>query len=380
MISALDHLESAVLAHLGLPDARSVGPLAARVKALSDAFTKERDELPADYLADPGRRAAYVGCFLLLNAAKAMHALAAAFETLSLPPNRPLAILDLGSGPGSVTLAASLILAERFPDAAVRFTAVEQNADILSDARALFDRVAPKNHGLETIRAQIDPTNPGTAIGMNRFDLICAANLLNEFDDAATALVFTRALLADHLEREGRLLIIDPALRKTTRPLMALRDTLTGEGMKVIAPCLHQKSCPMLAANERDWCHFYCEWKRPPLIARIDALTGLDHRFLKMAYLILTRDPRPETRDRGHHNTLHRVVSSPIRSKGKIELVLCGSNGELRRVRRLDRDASETNAAFDRVRRGDIVALETNTTRIASNDTVAIAQAWTPPI
>ena len=130
----------------------------------------------------------------------------------------------------------------------------------------------------------------------------------------------------------------------------------------------------MLAESARDWCHFYIEWQRPRLIEMIDHATGLDHRYLKVAYMILEAPlPRGEGLGEGDRTTptlalppqgggkdLYRVVSSLLSSKGKIELVLCGGNGEMHRIRRLDKNASSSNEDFGNVQRGDIVRFTEN--------------------
>lgn len=56
------------------------------------------------------------------------------------------------------------------------------------------------------------------------------------------------------------------------------------------------------------------------------------------------------------HSTNHwRIVSSPIISNGKKELVLCGNSGSLPKLTRLDRDKTDQNKNFDQIRRGDMI-------------------------
>lgn len=76
---------------------------------------------------------------------------------------------------------------------------------------------------------------------------------------------------------------------------------------------------------------------------------------------------------------LWRVVSSPLVSKGKRELWLCGENGELRKVRRTDRDATAENADFDRAVRGDVVQCAA-IDRIRKEDAFLLAFRWAQPL
>ena len=51
-----------------------------------------------------------------------------------------------------------------------------------------------------------------------------------------------------------------------------------------------------------------------------------------------------------------RVVSHPLKPKGKLECFGCGDDGRIR-VRRLSRERSDSNRPFERARRGDVLLL-----------------------
>jgi ribosomal protein RSM22 (predicted rRNA methylase) len=360
---------------------------------LSDSFTRGRAELQKGYFADKLHRDAYVAGFVLTNAAKVAHCLAQHLDLL--PGEGPLTILDVGCGPGTAILAASEFLARHRPGQEVRFVGVEANRDILNVARELSKDVFPRQHRAEWVAGDIE--NLSSLVGEKRFDVAIAANALNETPAPAR-------VCRGVLEKSDALIVIDPALKETARGLMALRDHLIENGdVRVVAPCLHQKPCPMLRANDRDWCHFYIEWDRLELAEAMDRATGLDHRYLKLAYMAFVRHGATichseggtteeslafcKTKSKGSFTTFrmtnkkpYRVVSSPLHSKGKTELVLCGEDGELRRVRRLDKDASESNADVDRVKRGDIVALknEASTERVGASDQFQLLKRFNP--
>jgi hypothetical protein len=59
----------------------------------------------------------------------------------------------------------------------------------------------------------------------------------------------------------------------------------------------------------------------------------------------------PASRDR------FRVVSDPLREKGRLRIYGCGTAGR-HPIVRLDRQASTANAAFDEIVRGDVVDLD----------------------
>jgi ribosomal protein RSM22 (predicted rRNA methylase) len=136
--------------------------------------------------------------------------------------------------------------------------------------------------------------------------------------------------------------------------LMALRDHLVESGeFTVLAPCLHDQRCPMLAATLQDWCHFYVEWREPAFLQNLDRMVKNDNRFVKVAYLLLAHSKAYADKRKA---SIYRVVSNRMATRGKTEVVLCGEGGRMN-VTRLDRDRTVVNIGIDDVRRGDLVEL-----------------------
>jgi len=173
-----------------------------------------------------------------------------------------------------------------------------------------------------------------------RFDLIVAAHLLNELPldaDARARLVlgWCRELLAEG----GACVVVEPALRETSRALLEVRDRLVAAGLFVVAPCLWQGPCPALA-RPRDWCH------------ASGAVLEAGRSRVDFSYLVLRARGEAE-RD----PALYRVVSDRLRDKGRLRVWGCGPAGRHELVR-LDRDCSDTSAAFDEVERGDVIEVD----------------------
>jgi len=205
--------------------------------------------------------------------------------------------------------------------------------------------------GPDTVRADLASELP--AVG-GRFDLVVAAHLLNELyvDRPAVeridlrsrrVLAWAGALLAGG----GRLIILEPALRQTSRELLAVRDQLLAAGLRVVAPCLWTGPCPALA-RERDWCH--------------DAAPVAHGARVDYAYLVL-RAGAPgaigaDDRAVGGagDQALFRIVSDPMVEKGRLRLFGCGPAGRHPLVR-LDRHTSSSNAPFDTLHRGGLARL-----------------------
>ena len=314
------------------------------VDVVSTAFTEEREEMAKDYFNRKEFRSAYLLYFTLINAAKVWKCLEEAKPFLK---SGPIKILDLGCGPATASLACSAFFADR----PIEIFGLEQNGRIMRDGFALWNRMAPpQNHRFTIKNINLYPKSLNAVLRDKRFNLTIAANFLSELPNQ-TQQELSRTLL----EHSEVVTIIEPALQRVTRDLMGLRDRLLEKKEAfVVAPCLHQRRCPMLAENPRDWCHFYLDWKCPLLIRQVDSVIGNKHDYLKMAYMILQslslRTPRnPLSED------FWRSVSSPLLSKGKKELILCGACGKLRKIERLKRDRTEANDAFDDIKRGDII-------------------------
>ena len=323
------------------------------VEELSDSFTRDRGERHKNYLNKKEARSAYLLYFTLTNFAKTYFLLD---KILPFLPQGGLKILDLGCGPGTGALA----LSSYFQNSPLEILSVDQNKNILKDAYHLFNQWRKPNHHLQLVCEDFHPKNLSFILKNKKFDLILAVNVFNEFKSLAEQNQLATQL-QNHLTPEGILLLIDPALQKTTRPLMELRDQLLAkQKYRVLAPCLHQANCPMLAFNKRDWCHFYIDWKCPKIIREFDRELRNKHDYLKMAYLVLKNGltPAPSISHQGggiKEWGIWRVVSSPLVSNGKVEFNLCGGKGELKKIRRLNKHRSPQNKDFDRMKRGDLV-------------------------
>lgn len=336
------------------------------VRKLNELFTRDRAYLPKNYLNQKELRSGYILYFLPVNALKIAALLGQMRLYLPNPP--PFTILDIGSGSGTAVLGVFLWLERHLAGLSaplqLRWILVDQNRQALRDACQIYHQAFEElrrrfphveiNSRVETIVTDLE--QPFTNRLRLEANLILAVNVIGELAHRKRLSIIER-LVRGSLKAGGRLLVVEPALQRTTRELMQLHDLLLARRTtSVVAPCLHQAACPMLAANKRDWCHTTIEWERPPWIERFDRLVGIRKDYLKCSYLALGRPGEAPT----YPNSSWRVVSGQLSSRGKSELLLCGPGGlpNLLRVTRLDRDRSETNCLFDELRRGDLVQME----------------------
>jgi ribosomal protein RSM22 (predicted rRNA methylase) len=285
-----------------------------------------------DYLARPELRQEYESEI----APRTEEALRRILARVLIP--RPRRVLDLGAGTGAVGRVIRDVFRE------VTLVAV--------------DRVAGPGILVADVGRAVRPSGV-----TGQFDLIVAAHLLNELGtrldvDGRAALV--AGWCRELLEPEGRCILIEPALRETSRDLLGVRDRLLATGLSVLAPCLFHAACPALS-RERDWCHDSAE-------VLVAGRSRVDFSYLVLGHARPHLDP-----------TRYWVVSDPLKDKGRLRLFVCGPSGR-HALMRLDRDRTAANQAFDQARRGDVLIVPeslvlADDTRIGSQTVLALEPA-----
>lgn len=316
---------------LSPPELREVGQA---VKRLSHGLTRERQLAGQKYMDDPALLGAYLLFYWPVSYAQAR-------RLFSELPARPRSVLDLGSGPGPVGFAAL--------DAGARdVTCADRSKPALQLATALASEAG---EGLATREwAPERPLPDGT------FDVISMGHVLNELFGAHQAPALDRratlvAQAAGKLTKGGSLVVMEPALRDTTRALLGVRDRLVAQGFAVRAPCLFRGPCPALV-KETDWCHAERAWNPPPLVEAVARAAGLHKEALKMAYLVLA--PKGEAWPDPPGGRLFRVVSEPLEGKGRARYMGCGPEGRVGLALQ-EKHRGPGNEGFFALQRGDLV-------------------------
>jgi len=284
--------------------------------AIHQGLVGARELVGTPYLADPQLRREYERDIAPRTRGALAKVLAEAFPADAASPSRAL---DLGAGTG----AAGEALRAYFGG----------DLEVVS-----VDRVAAPG----VVTADLAAALPAVE---GRFDLIVAAHLLGELylDRNFEACIDARAHRVSAwaealLAPAGTLILVEPALRETSRALLAVRDQLLAlSDLEIVAPCFWTGACPALA-NPRDWCH--------------DAVVPTDggHR-VDFSYLVLRDRWRPIP-----GQMRYRVVSDPLPEKGRLRLFACGPTGRHPFIR-LDRNESPSNAAFAKLERGDVARI-----------------------
>ncbi len=334
--------------------------LAQAVAELSRLFTKARSHLTRTYLDDELLGAAYLQYFLPVNLAKIQLLLE---EMSASEPVERFSVLDIGSGPGTGALAVLDWWHQRKLPSELSVTAIDGSSGALRQAKQLWDRYC-RSARIQEADLQVHVGNLERREWSEQvrqkgpFDLIILANCLNEIFAGAGDPIMARTTFVDQslalLASHGTMMIVEPALRETSRALHQVRDRLLQEKRCTIySPCLHEQSCPALTKPD-DWCHEERAWEPPMSIREIDKEVGFIKDALKFSYLLLQKDGKTIVE---HRPDAYRVVSELRQLKGEKRAWLCNEQGR-QEVGRQDRLASPHNQAFDQWHRGAIVQIE----------------------
>ena len=192
---------------------------AGRGSAIHEGLVGERKLVGTAYLADPELRREYARDIAPRTHAALARILAEVFPEDGVRPQRAL---DLGSGTGAAAEALRAWFGADFEVVCV-------------------DRVAAPG----VVTANLEVALPGAQAVTGRFDLIVAAHLLGELFvdqppeeriDARARRV--RAWVDGLLAPGGTVILVEPALRETSRELLAVRDQLLAlSDLEIVAPC-----------------------------------------------------------------------------------------------------------------------------------------------
>ncbi|GAA2087184.1 small ribosomal subunit Rsm22 family protein [Streptomyces albiaxialis] len=285
--------------------------LAARLGGLSAAQTSAavdrliahyRGETPTDapVLRDRADVVAYAAYRM-----PATHAAAgAALDALALraPSWAPGSHLDIGGGTGAATWAvagtwsgvASTVVDWAGP-------ALDLGQELAEEAGidARWTRGSLKNGGGELPHA----------------DLVTLSYVLGELEPGDRRAAVEAAAGA----AGGAVVLVEPGTPDGYLRIREARDALIAAGLRVIAPCPHSGTCPIVVGE--DWCHFAVRVARSSLHRRVKG-GELGHEDEKFSYVAAVRDGVT-----GGLPARARIVRRPRTRKGQVLLDLCDGVG-----------------------------------------------------
>jgi ribosomal protein RSM22 (predicted rRNA methylase) len=233
-----------------------------------------------------------------------------------LPDWVPQTLLDLGSGPGTALWAAAahwpslraMTAWEREPAFLGLGRELARGSDAPAVRAARWERVDLTAH---TAKRKSNNAGPGEAAPADRFDMVVIGHVLNELSPEERAGVIDEAWR----RTAGVLLIVEPGTPDAFAVVRAARDVLLAAGARTVAPCAHDRPCPL----ENDWCHFPQRLWRPDFQRRARGAPS-QWEDAKYAYAALARFP-PTAPIWG------RVIREPTHNKAYAEATISSRDG-----------------------------------------------------
>ncbi len=400
---------------LALGNKGQVQKIAENLRALQRGLTGDRARVASGYMDEKSALQAYLLYYWPVSFYETAAVLAELAERRTLPNIQT--VLDLGSGPGPGSFAASLFGAKR----AVLVDASQAALDVASkiaekgrqggssiELSALAKDL--QNFSVDILSrfssASIEPSagfSAGRALLEPPFDLIIASHSINElWHDEPERIERRRNMLLSllpALREGGLLLIIEPSAHYTSIPLLALRDSLleaagsfTGGNFAVsdearatlavdpaaahlfcVGPCPHSGSCPMRAIGDRP-CFSEWKWDAPTLVRELAEMAGLDRASLKASWVAFQKTGEKLGADFAEHPANSaapppaagpaisgRIVSEPMLNKaGRIRYIVCTENGQLSTISAPQNNPAAIRAGtgaldFFNLARGDLI-------------------------
>lgn len=253
-------------------------------------------------------------------------------------PFTPYRVLDICSGPGAFAYSA-------LRHGASDVWAIDRNQNALELGASICGR---SGYPL-SVRSWKDKEKLPVE---GQFDLIILGYALEELYPQEINTSFIKGLL-ERLTPQGVLLIVESSWNHSNKRILNLREKLIGNGVKILAPCINQGSCPMLQVANGT-CYTQREFDKPYIIKEIQRAAQINLSSLKMSYLMLRH---PQAADRPETDELYRVISPPVDTARGKRYFLCGKEGK-KMLGSLLEEHPAFSRAFEFLKRGDAVSIE----------------------
>lgn len=213
----------------------------------------------------------------------------------------PRTQLDVGGGTGAAVWAA----ADVWPSLE-RIEVLEQ----VPKAIELGKRLAGAAPGAAVRTSSWRPFVLGPRPALPPADLVTMSYVLGELPEAdREGVVGELAACAEAVA------VVEPGTPAGYARVIAARSILIEAGLAIIAPCPHDRQCPLWPGQ--DWCHFATRINRTSVHRRLKG-GSLGYEDEKFSYLVATRTRRPHAHG--------RVLRHPRQRKGAVTMTLCAAD------------------------------------------------------
>ncbi len=329
-----------------------------RSKKRFDAIKKQMIQLSADFAKSTRSEDQYPDAYFIYNfPMNFMKTALVVEETEKCYPDifrhqNHFRVLDIGCGQGAGMFGLYYALSDSLMSSQFHLTGVDQSSQMLETCKVLAEWFRQGRSNLEVKLDRKKVILSGHPDNTKKYDVILFINSLAEifFHDDIPVKFIEKYL--NQLTDTGIMIIIEPALKRCTRRLMALRNKIA-KSLKAhtLLPCLNVISCPLLEI-EGEWCHESVTWQPPDFMKYLNQGLNREVDCLKYSYLVIASKEHASTMNNGQ-----RVVSCLLTEKGKKRCFLCTPHGRIE-LTRLNKDKSLNNSAFDSITKGAIIKIK----------------------
>jgi ribosomal protein RSM22 (predicted rRNA methylase) len=277
-----------------------LGALTRAASGLSDKYRNRRRAVEKFIVTDIERLA-----YAAIRMPATYAAVRAVFAEIRAraPEMKCKSLLDLGAGTGAAAWAALDVF-----DDLEQITMVEQDAALIELGRKLASECPHEAlRSAEWQRRDLTRTESFPA-----HDLVVCSYSLGEVESGEARGIVQAAWRA----ARQIIAVIEPGTMKGFETILGSRDELIGAGGHIIAPCPHQRACPMASHDKpaADWCHFAARFERSSLHRRVKG-AELGYEDEKYSYVAAAKIPA--------QSAAARVIRHPLIRPGFIQLQLC---------------------------------------------------------
>lgn len=236
-----------------------------------------------------------------------------------------LRVVDVGSGPGTASIAFLIFLLEGLRDPrgkklklpfSIELVWIDHNQTIMRDGEKFLAKILelfPDVEGNISTRHEVRSWWKHPKEFKFEASLVLFGNILNE--SQSDAKIYLEGLAPFFKNpKGGGILMMEPAFKVASQRVSQIRDELmmSDSSLPIWGPCLHTSKCPL--ATGRDWCHFSVPSQLPgKLFKKFSIKLGGVREWLKFSFVWFASND--SKKDAKSPKDLVRVVSDPLRTK-----------------------------------------------------------------
>lgn len=219
-----------------------------------------------------------------------------------MPAWHPTTMLDVGAGTGAGLWAAT----SSWEDA-IDARLLDRSEPMIALGRQLSDNTDdPRVRDARWLRRDISEAGSGDSPS-----LVLSSYVLNEQPVAAlTEIVHHLWSITGEM-----LVVLEPGTPAGFETIRNVRELLIGASASVLAPCPHDRTCPM---PHDDWCHFSVRLPRTRIHREVKP-GELGYEDEKFSYVVASKLPI--------EHASGRILRHPTYRRGMAQLVICGQDG-----------------------------------------------------